>query len=264
VTNLDSTTDLQLEIPGATLRYDLHGFGPLLLLIPGGAADSSIFGPLVPHLVDGNTVLTFDPRGIGRSTLTEPPGTIPIETQADDVHRLLAATTDGPVHVFASSGGAVTALEFAARHPEQVHTLIVHEPPLVELLPDRDELHAAMDALPDLCRAAGPAKAMQEFLRISGQVVRPDDYALPPRMHPNVEFFLQHMISPIIRYHPDPTALPGLTIGTGTGTGQLAHRGAHALAELLGTTTTPFPGGHVGFATHATAAAAVLRELLPA
>jgi hypothetical protein len=105
---------------------------------------------------------------------------------------------------------------------------------------------------------------MQEFLRISGQVVRPDDYALPPRMRPNVEFFLQHMISPIIRYRPDPATLPALAIGAGTGTGQLAHRGASALADLLGTTTTPFPGGHVGFVTHAAAAAGVLRELLRA
>jgi hypothetical protein len=83
-------------------------------------------------------------------------------------------------------------------------------------------------------------------------------------MRPNVEFFLQYMISPIIRYRPDPAALPTLAIGAGTGAGQLAHRGASALAELLGTTTTPFPGGHVGFATHADSTAGVLRGLLPA
>ncbi len=258
----ETATGQALEVPGATLRYDVRGSGPLVLLVPGGAADSTIFAALVPHLVDDHTVVTFGPRGIGRSTLTGPAGEVAVQTQADDVHRLLAAITSQPARVFASSGGAVTALELVTRHPEQVHTLVLHEPPLVELLPDRDELRVAMDALAGTCRTAGPDVAMREFLRISGQTVRPDEYAIPPAMRPAAEFFLQHMIGPIIRYRPDPTALPPLAIGVGTGTTQLAHRAAMALAALLAIPTTPFPGEHIGFATHASSAAAVLRPLL--
>jgi pimeloyl-ACP methyl ester carboxylesterase len=263
--NAAPTTDHPLDVPGATLRYDIQGEGPLLMLIPGGAADSTVFAPFVPHLVGDFTVVTFDPRGLSRSTITDPAGDIPIETQAADVHRLIEAVSDDPVAVFGSSGGAITALELATRHPNQVRALVVHEPPLVELLPDRDELKAAMDTLPGICRADGPEAATREFLRISGQFNRlDDDYVFPPRMRPAMEFFLEHMISPIIRYRPDPSALPELVIGVGTGTGELGHRGALALAELLGTATTQFPGGHAGFATHATTAAEALRGALSA
>jgi pimeloyl-ACP methyl ester carboxylesterase len=251
-----------LDVPGATLRYQLHGAGPLLVLIPGGAADSTIFAPLLPHLTGTHTVLTFDPRGIGRSTIDEPAQEITIPTQADDVRLLLDKAGGGPARVFASSGGAITALELVTRHPDHVRTLVLHEPPLVELLPDRDALHAALDALAGICRAAGPEAAMREFLRATGQLTRTDLYTLPARMRSDVEFFLEHMIRPIVRYRPDPTALPELAVGAGTGTGQLGHRGAHALAELLGIPATPFPGEHIGFATHARPAAAVLLSLL--
>jgi pimeloyl-ACP methyl ester carboxylesterase len=251
-----------LDVPGATLRYQLHGSGPLLVLIPGGAADSTIFAPLLPHLTSTYTVLTFDPRGIGRSTLDEPAQEITIPTQADDVRRLLDKAGGGPARVFASSGGTITALELVTRHPDLVHTLVLHEPPLVELLPDRDELLAALDALAGTCREAGPEAAMREFLRVTGQLTRPDLFTLPARMRPDVEFFFEHMIRPIVRYRPDPTALPKLAVGAGTGTGHLAHRGAHALADLLGIPPTAFPGEHLGFATHANSAADVLLGLL--
>ncbi len=262
MTAADPTTRRVLEVPGATLRYEVRGSGPSLLLIPGGAADSTIFAPIVRHLVDDHTVVTFDPRGIGRSTLTGAPRQVAVETQADDVHRLLRAVGDEPVAVFGSSGGAITALELVTRHREQVHTLVVHEPPLVELLPDRAELRDAMDGLAGVCEADGPERATREFLRVTGQGARLDEYTVPARMVPAVDFFLRYMIGPIVRYRPEPGALPELAIGAGTGTGQLAHRGANALSELLGIPTTAFPGEHVGFATHAEPAAAVLRKLL--
>ena len=51
------------------------------------------------------------------------------EEHADDLHRLITALDAGPVDIFASSGGAVNALALVARHPEQVRTLVAHEPP---------------------------------------------------------------------------------------------------------------------------------------
>ncbi|MFF1644665.1 alpha/beta fold hydrolase [Streptomyces sp. NPDC058240] len=41
--------------------------------------------------------------------------------------------------VFGSSGGAVTGLALVARHPARVRTLVAHEPPVMELLPDAVE-----------------------------------------------------------------------------------------------------------------------------
>ncbi|MGH3929774.1 MAG: hypothetical protein ACRDTF_07335 [Pseudonocardiaceae bacterium] len=50
---------------------------------------------------------------------------------------MLSAVTTAPADVFGSSSGGVTGIALATRHPDQVRTLVAHEPPLVELLPDR-------------------------------------------------------------------------------------------------------------------------------
>ena len=47
----------------------------------------------------------------------------------------------GPVDLFASSGGAVNALALVAKHPEDVRTLVAHEPPAAAVLPDRENAH---------------------------------------------------------------------------------------------------------------------------
>ena len=55
--------------------------------------------------------------------------------------------------LFASSGGAVNALALVAKHPEDVRTLIAHEPPLASILPDREGAMALTQAVADTYRA---------------------------------------------------------------------------------------------------------------
>ena len=45
--------------------------------------------------------------------------------------------------MFASSGGAVTALALVAAHPNDVTILVAHEPPLVPVLPDAEAAERA-------------------------------------------------------------------------------------------------------------------------
>lgn len=52
------------------------------------------------------------------------------------MHALIQELGAGPVEMFASSGGAVTALAVVARHPGDVTVLVAHEPPLITLTPD--------------------------------------------------------------------------------------------------------------------------------
>ena len=87
------------------------------------------FGTLAGHFPD-RTVVTYDPRGVERSTKADPASPSTPEQHADDLHRIIAALGAGPVDLFASSGGAVNALALVAAHPEQVRTLVAHEPPL--------------------------------------------------------------------------------------------------------------------------------------
>ena len=69
-----------------------------------------------------HTVLTTDPRGVGRSPLDDPDGESTPELRADDLSRLLAHLDAGPAVVLGPSGGAVTALALAQAHPQHVST----------------------------------------------------------------------------------------------------------------------------------------------
>ena len=158
-------TAQKLRVPGATLYYEVRGSGPVLLMMPGGPADARVFQHIAEALASDYTVVTYDPRGLSHSTLEAPVQDERIvEIFADDVHRLLTATAKEPAHVFASSGGAVIGLELAARHPEEVRTLVSHEPPAAALLPDPARERAAMAEIVETFRTAGIGSAMQKFM----------------------------------------------------------------------------------------------------
>src|SRR5438876_8113367 len=113
-TTVPMTTE-RLEVPGASLYYEVRGSGPVLLMMPGGPADAGAFRRIAENLASDYTVVTYDPRGLSHSTLEAPVQDERIvEIFADDVHRLLTATATAPAFVFASSGGAVIGLELAA------------------------------------------------------------------------------------------------------------------------------------------------------
>lgn len=138
-----------LEVPGAVLCYDVRGSGsgtePALLLIgsPMGAAG---FGTLASHFAD-RTVVTYDPRGSERSERTDDAAESTPDEHADDLHRPISALDAAPVDIFASSGGAVNALTLVAKHPRKVRTLVAHEPPAAQELPDRGPVLAACVAI---------------------------------------------------------------------------------------------------------------------
>ncbi len=129
MTTMTEPTTHTLDVPGAVLAYDIrqaNGNAPALLLI-GSPMGASGFGSLAGHFTD-RTVVTYDPRGVERSTKADPTSPSTPEQHADDLHRLIDELGVGPVDLFASSGGAVNALALVAKHPEQVRTLVAHEP----------------------------------------------------------------------------------------------------------------------------------------
>ena len=162
-------TTRTLQVPGARITFDVRrnaeSTEPILLLIgsPMGAAG---FGSLAAHFAD-RTIATYDPRGVERSEKDDPASPSTPEDHADDLHRIITALDDGPVDLFASSGGAVNALALVARHPEQVRTLVAHEPPLASLLPDREAALAACRAIHDTYRRRGWGAGMAHFIATS-------------------------------------------------------------------------------------------------
>ena len=153
-----------LTVSGAHLFYEVTGSGPLLVLIPGASGTGESFRPLVPHLIAHYQVVTYDRRGFSKSTLDEPQDYDQrLATDADDVRRLIEHLSNQPAHVFGSSSGAIVALEVLRQSPEQIQTIVAHEPPAVAFLPDATTWVAFFDGVYETYRAEGIARAMQQF-----------------------------------------------------------------------------------------------------
>jgi pimeloyl-ACP methyl ester carboxylesterase len=191
--------------------------------------------------------VTYDPRGIGHSTREDTTPDITPATQADDVHRLLSALGGGPAAIFGSSGGAVVGLALVAAHPDEVSTLVAHEPPVIELLPDRDQVRAQFQDVYDTYRADGIGPAMARFMVRAGLYEPPAHAPVSPEqlaeMYTDAEVFLAHLLRPTTNYRPDIEAL-------------------RSAPTRIATPATEFPGDHGGFVTHPAQSAQVLHQLL--
>ena len=265
-----------LDVPGARLYYERRGTGPLLLMI-GSPMDSTGFAGLASALAGDYTVVTYDPRCIGNSRCEDTSQDVTPGQQADDVHRLLSALGGGPASVFGSSGGATVGLALVTAHPSQVRTLVAHEPPVVELLPDRDRVRAQFEDIYATYRADGADQAMQKFLAHAGLPGAPGPEADAPRWEPSPEqmarmratneAFLAHLLRPTTYYQPDIDALRAsptrIVVAAGaTSKGQLPNRTAVALAGRLGTSVAEFPGDHAGFVVYPEEFGRVLHQVL--
>ncbi|HEV3069608.1 MAG TPA: alpha/beta hydrolase [Streptosporangiaceae bacterium] len=273
----DTAVSRSLEAPGARIHYEVSGSGPVLMLI-GLPMDSGGFAQVVPLLADRHTVVTYDPRGIGRSTIDDPDQDNTPEVCAADVHRVLAAVTSEPADLLGSSGGAVTGLALLAAHPRQVRTFVAHEPPLSELLADRAERRADVDEIYRTYRTEGQGPAFAKFLALvsgmplTGQPAPPPEPApqQPPPSQEQIRMgdrMLAHCLLPTTRYQPDLTALRAASTRIVVGVGKaapsgLAYRTAVALAGRLGIEPTDFPGSHGGFAEEPGSWAETLQAVL--
>lgn len=272
------TTTNTLKVPGATLYYEVRGTGPVLLLICGGIYDAAGYAGLANQLADRYTVVTYDRRGNSRSPLDGPPEPQSIEVHGDDAHRILTAvgvTGNESADVFGNSSGAEIGLELAARHPEQVRTLVAHEPPVFGLLPDSDHWRSVIRQVEDAYRTGGPGAAMEAFstgMEMGGgsePQPAPDEetLAMMGRMGNNMEFFIAYEVPPFAEFTPNLEALKASRVVLAAGdasVGEAPHRAALAVAERLGTQPELFPGDHGGFGTRAEAFAAKLRDVLAA
>jgi pimeloyl-ACP methyl ester carboxylesterase len=286
---VSEATTRTLQSPGATITYDVRpggdGSQPPLMLIgsPMGAAG---FATLASHFPE-RTIVTYDPRGAERSAKDDPSSESIPEQHAEDIHRIIQEV-GGPVDLFASSGGAVNALALVAAHPEDLRTLIAHEPPLAAMLPDAENAKAAVRAISETYETKGFGAGMAHFIAITGHRGEfPDDIAQQPAPEPaqfgmpaddngdRTDVMLHQTIIGTTHYQPDFDALRGastqIVMAAGAESeGEMANRGAYAVAAELGTDVVVFPshhggflGGEYGWGGEPEAFAAKLREVLP-
>ena len=285
------TTTHMLETAEADIAYDLHGPLPTAdgrppLLMIGQPMQASGFSTLASHFPD-RTVVTYDPRGLGRSTRKDGRVDNAPAVQAADVHAVIRALGAGPVEMFASSGGAVTALALVAACPDDVTTLVAHEPPLIPVLPDAGAAERAQAAVRDTYEARGSNAGMAAFIAMTswrGQFT--DDYFARPAPDP-AQFgmptgddgsrddpLLSDRSWAVTSYRPDVDALAAAPTRIVIAVGEesldtFTGRTAVATAELLGQQATVFPshhggflGGEFGYAGQPEAFAGKLRDVL--
>ncbi|MFI6313552.1 alpha/beta fold hydrolase [Nocardia fusca] len=258
-----------LETAGADIVYDVHGPLPTAggrppLFMIGQPMEAAGFRALAAHFPD-RTVVTYDPRGIGRSVRKDGRIDHVPEVQAEDVHAVVEALGAGPIEMFASSGGAVTALALVAAHPRDVTTLVAHEPPLIPVLPDAAAAERARAAVRDAYEAKGFGAGMAAFVAMTswrGEFT--EEYFAQPAADPALfgmpteddgsrdDPLLSDRSWSVSSYRVDPTAAATaptrIIIAVGAETGNtFTGRTATATAELFGQRVAVFPSHHGGF-----------------
>lgn len=258
-----------LEVPGATLTYDVRQpeapTGKRPLFIFGSPMGASGFDQLVGHVTD-RTVITYDPRGMGRS-IREPGSELTAEVHAEDYHRVVEDAGVGPVDAFGSSGGGMCGLHWAVAHPEDVRTFVSHEPPVLTMLEDSQMAIKANADIVDTYQRDGFGPAMAKFIQlVMHQGLLPDDYLERPAPDP-AQFGLPTaddgsrddlLLSGNLAmppFEPDSDALRASSVRIvpavgAQSEGGLARRGGEAVARLLGVEPVIFPGDHGGFAAN--------------
>ncbi|WP_433557125.1 alpha/beta fold hydrolase [Pseudonocardia xinjiangensis] len=261
-----------LEVPGARLYYEVRGHGPAVVLV-GAPMDAAAFAPLADLLAADHTVLTTDPRGVHRSQVADRDQDSTPEMRADDLARLLTHLDAGPAAVLGSSGGAVSALALVQAHPGLVHTVVAHEPPLTELLDDREQLRAQTEGMITTYLAGDVTGAWTTFFaqaRIDlpdGAIEQMFGGERDPQSVADEHHWFAHEMRPTTRWQPDLAALRDspvrVVVGIGEESGgQICDRTSTALAAALGIAPTRFPGDHTGFVDDPERFATRLRAVL--
>ncbi|MEU0379663.1 alpha/beta hydrolase [Streptomyces cyaneofuscatus] len=258
-----------LKTAGADLVYDVHGPLPTTdgrppLFMIGQPMDATGFAALAARSAE-RTVVTYDPRGLGRSVRRDGRDDHTPETQADDMHALIQELGAGPVEMFASSGGAVTALAVVARYPGDVTVLVAHEPPLITLTPDGPAAVRARAAVREAYEKRGWGAGMAAFVAMTsweGEFTEayfdqpepdPAAFGMPTEDDGSRDDPLLSDRSWAISGHrPDVDAITAAPTRVVIAVGEeseavLTGRTSAATAELLGQPVTVFPSHHGGF-----------------
>lgn len=246
-----------LEVPGAALYYEMHGSGPLMLMVPGAAGSADSFRMVTEYLAANYTVVIYDRRGFSRSQLRGPQDyQHRLQTDADDARRMIEHLSDEPATVFGNSSGAQVALEVLTHYPAVVRTLVPHEPAAVRQLPDGREWVSFFFGTYDLYRQAGTAPAQQQFAE---QILTVSDrQSLPPSpgngepILVNTTYWFERELRqyPVVDLDLDVLkALAGRIVPAAgvESRGYPCHEVTARLARKLDRELIELPGGHLGF-----------------
>ena len=267
-------TEFTIDHDNASLRYEVQGQGSPLLMIAGAGGNRHVYRYLAQYMSQNYQVITYDRRGNGQSASHDDQD-LDMKQQAQDALAVLHAAGHQRAAVFGNSGGGSIALVLATYFPKAVQTLIVHEPPVLNVLNEQD----SFDFVDRVCAThqhQGAFAAMRVFLsRMIG--LKPDRSAnasIPvatnnrPRgfsSAEDMEFFFSHEYRNMTLVDIDVPVLRELDMPKLVMKGALSQqayyaRSAEALAQALECDCVTVPGHHVGFVNQAEEFGAVLND----
>lgn len=261
---------------GTRLYYERRGSGPSVLFISGATGDAGHFTQVAEALADEFTIVTYDRRGNSRSPRPAGWTATSMDEQADDAAALLEALDLAPAVVFGTSGGAVILLDLLLRHPEVLRGALVHEPPLIPVVPGGAELGAQFQTMTEQALAQGGSRgAMEFFIRAEAGDASFErlDPALRERMLGNADIFFSTELESFATYVPDAAALARVGVpvfmlagvehrGVGPGQGDYHYEATRWVADRMGTDLIEVPGAHAPYFDYPRALAEALRPLL--
>ncbi|KAB8227029.1 alpha/beta hydrolase [Aspergillus alliaceus] len=249
-----------LDVPGASINYEIFGSGPLLLCIPGADGRGSVFHEAAKAASDKFSVVCWDRRGYSKSLLRGPQNLRSrLETDADDAERLISHLSSDGAYVFGTSSGAIVTLMLLSRHSEVVKTAIVHEPPAFTVLPDdlRQQAAGFIQQIYDTYRSEGPQSAMEVFTSglsdgKEAEVMRSCiSTSHGDEIRANslwwFEFELRQYTSAVLHMDSILTVKEKVMIAVGVDSAGLGVAPASIIAGQLGKEYITIPGGHVSY-----------------
>lgn len=146
---------------GVRLYYRLYGSGPdTVVIIHGGPGfNMEYFAEDLTPLAARHTLLFYDQRGAGRSTLVSDSVGLAAERFVDDLEAIRSHFGLKRLTLLGHSWGAAVVALYAMRHPERLERLLIVD----GVPPRRESLIAAFAAL-DSSRSEGERARMREWM----------------------------------------------------------------------------------------------------
>ena len=241
----------KVSTEGAEIYCEQRGNGPTLLLIHGAMEDAGFYSSAAEILADDFTVVTYDRRCNSRSSGNRN-ADMSVAQQARDTATIIEMIGDGKAIVVGRSGGAVIGLELAATRPELIDSIIVHEPPVIELLgeTEKQRWRSFVKEVYEKNLNEGPDSSQNEFMKSLVNVpFDPYPADLSERLSGNVDFFFKHEFRAFFEYQPKISTIRNNKVNIVTATGIDSNdayyvQATKALASKLGCNHVDFPGHH--------------------
>ena len=233
------------------------GEGTPLLLIHGAAVDSEFFIETAPAFAENYQVITYDRSGYGHSAreniCTAESSAEYFGIQGDDAAWILEQLVPGQkAIVVGCSCGAAVAAYLAARHPELVAQVFLHEPPVYSLMPDDEGCWELIDGIHEACAQGKYNRALNRFLLFLGSSSAPSKKPMTQAEMDNftvngMAFIKQEVSFAFDRRFPVPVMQPGTKIAVlwgADGEGKPLVECARRVAKVLECPLHMIPGGH--------------------